>query len=224
MPELLEQTLSEHAKDIDFVQLEINYLDWEDPVLQAKKCYDICSKYGLDIYVMEPIKGGALLTGSEEIKNDFKEFNPEKSMASFALRFCASLENVKVVLSGMNKMEDVIDNCETFTNFEALTQEEYVFLEKEAEKFRKALEIPCSTCNYCVEHCPKNIPIPEYFNLYNNYKQAPENILPNFYYKTLSNERTKAGDCIECGVCVDYCTQKINIPEELKKVSEHFDK
>ncbi len=223
MPELLEQTLSEHAKDIDFVQLEINFLDWEDPVLRARECYEICSRYGLDVYVMEPIKGGALLSGSEEIRNDFKEFNPDKSMASFALRFCASLENVKVVLSGMHKMEDMIDNCNTFTNFEALNQEETEFLEREAEKFREAIEIPCSSCNYCVEHCPQKIAIPEYFNLYNNYKQSPDSNLPSFYYGTLSSQHGKASNCIECGVCVDYCTQKINIPEELKKVSNHFD-
>ena len=223
LPELLEDTLKTYADDIDFVQLEINFLDWEDPVLQAKKCYEICCNYGLDVYVMEPIKGGALLSASEEIRKDFEEFDSDKSMASFALRFCASLENVKVVLSGMHKMEDVIDNCNTFENFEALSNDELAFLEEEASKFRDAIEIPCSSCDYCVEHCPKNIAIPEYFNLYNNYKQSPDSHLAKVYYDNIASQKSRASECIECGVCIDYCTQKINIPEELKKVSRQFD-
>ena len=223
LPELLEETLKEYSEIFDFVQLEINYFDWEDPILQAKKCYEIVSKYNLDIYVMEPLKGGTLVNINEEIKKDFKKFNPNASIASFALRFCASLKNVKVVLSGMNKYEDVVDNCKTFTNFKPLNKEELKFLEKEAEKLRKAIPIHCSYCNYCIEHCPVKIPIPEYFNFYNNNAQTPGSHLPSFYYGIASAESAPAKDCIECGTCVDYCTQKINIPEELKKVSKLFD-
>ena len=115
---LLEEVLDKYGDMLDVVQLELNYLDWEDPAIEAHKCYDLCVEHGLDVYVMEPLKGGVIVNPNDEIRNDFKQFNPDKSIASFALRFCASLEHVKMVLSGMSKMDDLLDNCDTFENFE----------------------------------------------------------------------------------------------------------
>lgn len=220
--DLLAEVLDEYGDMFDVVQLELNYLDWEDPSIEAHKCYDLCVEHGLDVYVMEPLKGGAIVNPSDEIKNDFKQFNPDKSIASFAIRFCASLEHVKIVLSGMSKMEDLLDNCDTFENFEVLSDEELSFLEKMAQKLADNLAVPCSECGYCLDACPEMIPIQEYFNLYNRSKNQAESNIYRLYFDKLADEKVPAEDCTYCGTCLDYCTQKIDIPEELEKVCEHF--
>ncbi|WP_288266905.1 aldo/keto reductase [Methanobrevibacter thaueri] len=221
--DLLEEVLDKYGEMFDIVQLELNYLDWEDPSIEAHKCYDLCVKHGLDVYVMEPLKGGVIVNPNDEIKNDFKEFNPDKSIASFAIRFCASLENVKIVLSGMSKMEDLIDNCDTYENFEVLSDEEHSFLEKMAQKLADNVAVPCSECGYCVDACPEMIPIPEYFNLYNTSKNQPESDIYRLYFDKLADEKVPADECTYCSTCIDHCTQKIDIPEMLEKVCEHFE-
>ncbi|MFM5882795.1 hypothetical protein SAMN05216439_0313 [Methanobrevibacter gottschalkii] len=220
--DLLKEVLDEYGDIFDIVQLELNYLDWEDPAIEAHKCYDLCVEHGLDVYVMEPLKGGVIVNPNDEIKNDFKEFNPNKSIASFAIRFCASLEHVKMVLSGMSKMEDLLDNCDTYENFKPLNREENEFLEKMAQKLSDNLAVSCSECGYCVDACPEMIPIPEYFNLYNTSKNQPESNIYRLYFDKLGDEKVPADECTYCGTCLDYCTQKIDIPEELEKVVEHF--
>ncbi|WP_405306594.1 aldo/keto reductase [Methanobrevibacter sp.] len=220
---LLEEVLDKYGDFLDVVQLELNYLDWEDPAIEAHKCYDLCVKHGLDVYVMEPLKGGVIVNPNDEIKNEFKQFNPDKSIASFAIRFCASLEHVKMVLSGMSKMEDLLDNCDTFENFEPLTSEENEFLEKMADKLNSSVAVPCSECGYCVDACPEMIPIPEYFSIYNLSSNRPESDIYRLYFDKLADEKVSAEDCTYCGTCLDYCTQHIDIPEELEKVCEHFE-
>ena len=220
---LLKKVLDKYGDMLDVVQLELNYLDWEDPAIEARKCYEICVEHGLDVYVMEPLKGGVIVNTNDEIKSEFKKFNPDKSIASFALRFCASLEHVKIVLSGMNKMEDLLDNCDTFENFEVLSDEENEFLERMALKLKETVAVPCSECGYCVKACPEMFPIPEYFNLYNLSKIQPEYNNYRLYYDKLSEEKVPAEDCTYCGTCLDHCTQQIDIPEELEKVCEHFE-
>lgn len=219
---LLSEVLDKYGDIFDIVQLELNYLDWEDKAIEAHKCYDLCVEHGLDVYVMEPLKGGVIVNPPKEIENDFKEFNPDKSIASFALRFCASLEHVKIVLSGMRNMDDLLDNCDTFENFEVLSDEESKFLEKMADKLHSKLAVPCSECGYCVDACPEMIPIPEYFSLYNKSKNQPESNIYRNYFDKLADEKVPADDCTYCGTCIDYCTQHIDIPEELEKVCEHF--
>ena len=220
---LLEKVLDKYGDFLDVVQLELNYLDWEDPAIEAHKCYDLCVKHGLDVYVMEPLKGGVIVNPNDEIKNDFKQFNPDKSIASFAIRFCASLEHVKIVLSGMSKMEDMLDNCDTYENFEPLTSEENEFIEKMADKLNSSVAVPCSECGYCVDACPEMIPIPEYFSIYNLSKNRPESNIYRLYFDKLADEKVSAQDCTYCGTCLDYCTQHIDIPDELEKVCEHFE-
>ena len=220
---LLKEVLDKYGEIFDIVQLELNYLDWEDDAIEAQKCYDLCVAHGLEVYVMEPLKGGVIVNPPEEIKNDFKQFNPDKSIASFALRFCASLEHVKIVLSGMKTMEDLLDNCDTFENFEVLSDEESEFLEKMADKLYSNLAVPCSECGYCVDACPEMIPIPEYFSLYNRSKNQPESNIYRAYFDKLSNEKVPADECTYCGTCIDYCTQHIDIPEELEKTCKHFE-
>ena len=220
---LLKNVLDKYADILDIVQLELNYLDWEDPAIEAHKCYDLCVEHGLDVYVMEPLKGGVIVNPSDEIKKEFNNFNPDNSIASLAIRFCASLDNVKMVLSGMNKIEDLIDNCNTFENFEVLSEEEGKFLNKMALKLSESVAVPCSECGYCVDACPEMIPIPEYFNLYNSSKNQPESNIYRLYFDKLGNEKVPADECTYCSTCLDYCTQKIDIPEELEKLCEHFE-
>ena len=221
--DLLKDVLDKYGDMFDIVQLELNYLDWEDPSIEAHKCYDLCVEHGLDVYVMEPLKGGVIVNPNDEIKNDFKEFNPDKSIASFAIRFCASLEHVKIVLSGMSKMDDLIDNCNTYEDFEVLSDEEKSFLEKMALKLAENVAVPCSECGYCVDACPEMIPIPEYFNLYNTSKNQPESDIYRLYFDKLADEKDPADECTYCSTCIDHCTQKIDIPDMLEKVCEHFE-
>ena len=219
---LLEMVLEKNGDLIDIVQLELNYLDWEDTSIQSRKCYDLCVKHGIDVYVMEPLKGGVIVNQSEEINQEFKKFNPDKSVASFAIRFCASLEHVKMVLCGMSKMSDLEDNCNTFENFEVISDEENEFLSEMALKLKENLAVPCSECGYCLKECPEEIPIPEYFHLYNTHKYQPESNIYRLYNDKLALEKVPAENCTFCGTCIDFCTQKIDIPEELENVCEHF--
>ena len=219
---LLEGFLDKYCEIFDVALLELNYLDWEDPILEAGKCYNLCVEHGLDVYVMEPLKGGVIVNQSEEIKKEFKDFNPDVTIADMAFRFCASLEHVKIVLSGMNKMQDLMENCKTFEDFKPLNELEKEFLSSQAEKLRENLAVPCSECGYCLKACPVEIPIPDYFRLYNIKKQSPDDDIYRNYYDKLADEKVAISECTMCESCIDYCTQKINIPEELKKVDEIF--
>lgn len=221
--DLLKEFLEEYGDMFDVVLLELNYLDWEDSSIEAHKCYDLCVEYGLDVYVMEPLKGGVIVNPPEDIKNDFKEFNPDKSIASLAIRFCASLDNVKIVLSGMNKMEDLIDNCDTYENFKPIDKTEEEFLEKIAQKLASKLAVACSECGYCVDSCPEMIPIPEYLSLYNTSKNQPESNIYKLYFEKIADENVAASECTFCGSCIDYCTQQIDIPSVLEEAIEHFE-
>ncbi|WP_292761325.1 aldo/keto reductase [Methanobrevibacter sp.] len=221
--DLLKEFLEEYGDMFDVVLLELNYLDWEDSSIEAHKCYDLCVEYGLDVYVMEPLKGGVIVNPPEDIKNDFKEFNPDKSIASLAIRFCASLDNVKIVLSGMNKMEDLIDNCDTYENFKPIDKTEEEFLEKMAQKLASKLAVACSECGYCVDSCPEMIPIPEYLSLYNTSKNQPESNIYKLYFEKIADENVAASECTFCGSCIDYCTQQIDIPSVLEEAIEHFE-
>lgn len=220
--ELLEKLLDKYGDMIDIVQLQINYLDWEDPIIESRKCYELCVERGYDVYVMEPLKGGIIVDAPDEIKEEFEKFNPDKSIASYALRFVASLEHVKVVLSGISKMEDLLDNCDTYENFEPLNDEEMEFLEKMAEKLDENIDIPCSECGYCANSCPEMIPISQYFKIYNLSKKRPRANVYKVRYDDLTGGKNPAEKCSDCERCLEHCTQKINIPKELDKISEYF--
>ena len=221
--ELLKEVLDKYGEMLDVVQLELNYLDWDDPSIESRKCYELCVKHDLDVIVMEPLKGGVIVNQPESIKKEFNQFNPNKSIASLAIKFCASLENVKMVLSGMNKMDDLIDNCNTYENFTPINQEEIDFLEKMALKLKEIRIVPCSECEYCLDSCPCNIPISEYFNVYNLSKIQPEYNNYRLYFDKLCDEKVAADECIKCESCIEYCTQKIDIPKELENLCKHFE-
>ena len=218
--EVLDQILTEHP-EVEYVQLQLNYLDWEDDNVQSRKCYEVAVKHGKKVLVMEPVKGGALAVVSPAVEKLLKDYNPDASPASWAVRFAASLEHVVMVLSGMSTEEQVEDNTSYMKEFIPLNEEEFAILEKAADMIRNDIAIACTGCAYCVEDCPQNIAIPEYFKIYNHLKQfqGTSEKWDKQKYAKKAQERGKASDCIECGLCEGHCPQHLNIRELLKDVA-----
>ena len=218
--EVLEQILTEHP-EVEYVQLQINYLDWEDENVQARKCYEVAVKHGKKVLVMEPVKGGALAVVSPAVEKLFKDYNPDATPASWAVRFCASLEHVVMVLSGMSTEEQIADNTSYMKGFVPLNEEEMAIVEKAAEMIRNDIAIACTGCAYCVEDCPQNIAIPEYFKIYNHLKQfqGTSEKWDRQKYAKKAKERGKASECIECGLCEGHCPQHLEIRKLLKDVA-----
>lgn len=242
--QLLNQILDLHP-EIDVVQLQINYLDWEDPLVQSKMCYEVCVKHKKPVIVMEPVKGGTLATLPYAAEKLLRDYSPEESVASWAIRFVASLDNVLYVLSGMSNLLQVKDNIKTIKNFKPLVSEERKIIKKVVEIINTSIEIHCTGCTYCVAGCPMSIPIPNYFALYNLctkfggtskewfYDPVYINLIQNtlgstdtewFNYETYSKKGFgTAATCVQCGKCEKICPQHLHIPELMKKVSLKFD-
>ena len=224
-PELLDRVLTEHP-EMEFVQLQLNYLDWNSTGIQSRKCYEVATKHGKPVTVMEPVKGGTLAAVPEAVEKLFKEYAPEASIPSWAIRFAASLPNVRMVLSGMSTLAQVDDNTSYMQELVPLNDEEMKRIWKAVAIINGAIEIPCTGCSYCVDGCPMQIPIPNYFALYNAEKQEVESKgwTPQLeYYANLAKEHGKAGDCIQCGQCEGICPQHLPIIEDLTKVAALFE-
>ena len=224
-PELLEEILQKHP-EMEMVQLQINYLDWDSPFIRARECYEICQKHHKKVIVMEPVKGGTLAAVDEKEKQILDSMNPAMSVASWAVRFAASLENVMVVLSGMSNTEQMADNISYMENFEPLTETETDSLKEVADLIRKKVAIPCTGCSYCTDGCPKHIAIPQYFALYNGDKREAETkgwTINGTYYSQIAEKAGKASDCIGCGHCESMCPQHLTIRKYLKDVAVHFE-
>ncbi len=221
-PELLDRLLTEHP-DVEFVQLQINYADWENPKVKSREVYEVARKHGKSIIIMEPVKGGKLADPPEEIKKIFDAVNPGASYASWAIRFAASLDGVLTVLSGMSNLEQMKDNISFMKDFVPLNEEEQAAIKKAQSVFNRISDVPCTGCRYCVEGCPQNIPIPEIFKIRNNQLSTGKIEGSSTEYLTAVKEGSRASDCISCGQCESVCPQKIDIINQLKKCSEVFE-
>lgn len=224
--DVLEEILTAHP-EMEFVQLQINYLDWESEAIQSRKCYETARKHGKDIVVMEPVKGGTLADPPAGVKTLLSAAHPDWSPASWAIRFAASLPGVITVLSGMSNREQMADNIGFMKDFTPLTDDERKLLSTAADMINQHIAIPCTGCSYCTDGCPQKIAIPSCFSLYNADLQEVDGkgyLSQTGYYEALTKRFGKASDCIGCGACEDICPQHLPIREYLAAVAEHFGK
>lgn len=226
-PELLDKVLSEHP-EIEMVQLQINYLDYDNSVIQSRSNYETATAHNKPVLVMEPVKGGTLVNLPTEISDMYKAYNPEASMASWAIRFAASHENVRIVLSGMSNISQLEDNTSYMQDFQPLNDEEKALIDKAAQMLKDSTAIPCTGCSYCTKGCPLQIPIPKYFALYNaQLREDPENKkgwTPQMnYYANMTINSSKAGECVKCGQCEGICPQHLPVTKYLEDVAGIFE-
>ncbi|MFI3207240.1 MAG: aldo/keto reductase [Clostridia bacterium] len=223
--EFLDELLTKHP-EVEFVQLQINYIDWESENVQSRLCYEVAQKHGKPVIIMEPIKGGTLAAVTPKADKIFKDYSPEMSTASWAIRYAASLDNVITVLSGMSTMEQVEDNVSYMKDFKKLSDEEQDCIEKAVTVINNIPTIPCTGCNYCVEGCPMDINISRLFGVFNNHKKfgadanKPTN---NFQFEQATKDKAKPSECIACGACQSHCPQNIEIIDELAKIASLYE-
>ncbi len=214
--EVLDQILTDRP-EIEVVQLQLNYVDWIDPRVQAEKCYEVCVKHNKPVLVMEPVKGGSLVNLPQEAAQLMTDY----SQAGYAIRFAASPENVVMVLSGMSDMAQMEDNIRTMGDFKPYTPVEYEMIDKVRTIYQGQNRIPCTACRYCVDGCPAGIPIPDVFAAFNDYKSKKEDISAQgkAAYEAIEN---KADQCVGCGQCENACPQFLHIRELLEAVAKAF--
>ncbi len=222
-PEELEEILKAHP-EAEFVQLQINYADWENPAIQSKGVYEMARKYGKPVIVMEPVKGGMLANPPQSVQEVFKGAEPDSSNASWAVRFAANLDGVMVVLSGMSSLEQMQDNLSYMKTFDRMSADQEKTITKAREELKKIPLIPCTTCNYCAKVCPMDIGISGSFTAMNILTTYGDMSAAQHQLGWLVNGhgRKQASECIKCGACEEACPQHISIRDELVRVSETF--
>lgn len=222
-PEELEEILIAHP-DAEFVQLQINYADWENPAIQSRGVYEVARKYGKPVIIMEPLKGGLLANPPKAVADIFKEKEPDMSVASWGIRFAANLEGVLCVLSGMSDVEQMKDNISYMKDFAGLSADGQQCIEKARAELNKIPLIPCTTCNYCAKVCPMEIGISGSFTAKNMYTLFGnmERAIQQEGWLVGGHGRKSAIECIKCGKCEEACPQHIQIRDELSGVAELF--
>ena len=224
--EFLEEILFEHP-ELEFVLLQINYLDWDDEGIESRKCWEVARKYNKTVMIMEPYKGGFLADVPEEAEKLMKEYNPDKSVVSWAMRFVANLDDVCVVLTGASNLEQLEDNIQEFKNADPLSEDELKLLENVSEIINSNITVDCTKCRYCVDVCPEEIDIAKIFDLYNKDRMLGKEDWTQFGNAYLNYSKLPdvgiASDCSECESCIEECPQQINIPEVLKDVAKVFE-
>ena len=221
--EVLEQILTEYPQ-VEVVQIQFNYLDYEDPAVQSRKCYEVCRKHNKPVIVMEPVKGGSLVNLPEDAKKVLEDLHGG-SPASYAIRFAAGFDGIEMVLSGMSTLEQMQDNLSYMKDFQPLSDKELDAVHKVTEIIRSAHLIPCTACRYCVDGCPKKISIPDLFACMNT-KQIYHDWNADYYYNVVhtAEGKGKASDCIKCGKCEKACPQHLEIRKLLEDVAAEFEK
>ena len=216
-PELLEQVLNEHP-EIEFVQIQLNYADWNNQVVHSGRLYEILRQRNIPIIVMEPVKGGMLANLQPELEDILKAIHPKASAASWALRFVGSLEGVVTILSGMSTEAQMLDNLQTFKHFQPFKKVEYQAIEQVVNKMQDMPLIPCTSCCYCCDGCPSGIHIPDIFHALNTARLYQKDSRPRMFYNNLTSDSSgRASECIACGKCEGVCTQHLPIIELLKE-------
>ncbi len=224
--EVLDLILTEHP-EVEYVQIQANYIDWESDNVQSRLCYEVLEKHGKPAIIMEPVKGGGLANVLPAAEKLMKDAEPDMSPASWAVRWIADKKNVFMVLSGMSNLEQVEDNVGYMKDFEGMSPEELEIIEKCTDIIKNGTAIPCTACRYCVseQSCPMAISIPDFFRLYNGVKNFTIDGREAFgEYQKIAAEGGKASDCVECGGCEEHCPQHLPIRECLKVVAKQFER
>ena len=219
--ECLYKLLTQHP-DMDFVQLQVNYLDWEDPVTESRKCMEVAQKHGVPVTIMEPARGGRLAELPDRGKNVLKAVNPEKSVVSWAYRFCYNLPNVITVLAGMSTLEQVQENVREWKQNQPFSEQEEKALAQAIEALKSVGLIPCTNCKYCVKDCPMGVKIPEIMSLLNLEKMTENREFVKGLYSWQAADG-KASTCIQCGACEDMCPQSIGIIGHLEDAADYYE-
>lgn len=222
-PEELEEILTRHP-EMEFVQLQINYGDWENPAIQSRAVYETARKHGKPVIIMEPVKGGMLANPPESVAKVLKKAEPESSCASWAIRFAADLEGVIVVLSGMSNVEQMEDNLSYMNDFQGLDDSQHRVIEEAKAELAKIPIIPCTACNYCAKVCPREIGISGSFTAMNYLTLYGDKAAAKRQESWLVDRhgRKPAADCIKCGKCEQVCPQHFAISEELERVTHEL--